>query len=110
MVNFILCIFHYNKKEENGRQRKGTERYWYCLFCYGQVRGKFVFPGHSCHHRRGEHRRAEDPTLPLSTQLGPGLIAFLGKPRKLADSQISSSVCVLWFCLIRKAGLIHRMR
>lgn len=37
-------------------------------------------------------------------------MAFLGRPRKLADSQISSSACPLSFCLIRRAWLMQRMR
>ena len=45
-----------------------------------------------------------------SELLGAGLTAFLGKLRKLADSQISSSGCGLWFCLIRKALLMQRVR
>lgn len=53
---------------------------------------------------------AEDPAVLPSELLGAGLTAFLGKPRKLADSQISSSGCVLWFCLIRKARLRRRVR
>ena len=110
VVDFMSCIFHYNRKKEKKKKKEGCGKMQVLYLCYGQVGGRFVSPGQVCHSARGEHtREGWGLALLLRARLGTGLIAFLGKPRKLADSQTSSSVCPLWFCLIRRAWLMQRI-
>lgn len=107
MVNFKSCIFYYSLKRKTKEGSGNTQVLHLQLWAGGEgTLSSQARPGTS---ERGAHSgrlRAWLPSVLLGAHLGP----FLGKLRKLADSHTSSSICLLWLCLIRKAGLRQRAR
>lgn len=75
----------------------------YCTLGYRPVGRPFVSPGQAATEEEVTAvRRAEGPGCAAPWGTGAGLVAFLGNLRRLADSQISSSVC------LRRSALLGR--